>query len=47
MYTITDAGKTYLDFWARSLEQYQKTMDSFFRLYTGRPMRSENGKKDD
>lgn len=45
MYTITDAGKAYLDFWARSLEQYQQTMDNFFRLYTGQPLRSE--KKDE
>lgn len=41
MYSITDAGVDYLDFWARSLEQYQRTMDSFFRLYTGRPLREE------
>lgn len=42
MYSITDAGVDYLDFWARSLEQYQRTMDSFFRLYTGRPLREES-----
>jgi PadR family transcriptional regulator, regulatory protein PadR len=41
MYTITDAGRTYLDFWAKSLEQYQQTMDNFFRLYTGRPLQDE------
>ena len=41
MYTITDAGRSYLDFWAKSLEQYQNTMDTFFRLYTGRPLRPE------
>jgi PadR family transcriptional regulator PadR len=41
MYTITDAGRTYLDFWAKSLEQYQQTMDNFFRLYTGRPLQEE------
>ena len=39
MYTITDSGKTYLDFWAKSLEQYQRTMDTFFRMYTGQPPR--------
>jgi PadR family transcriptional regulator, regulatory protein PadR len=44
MYTITDAGRAYLDFWARSLEQYQDMMDTFFRLYTGRPMPSEEKK---
>lgn len=43
MYTITDSGIDYLDFWARSLEQYQRTMDSFFRLYTGRSLREESG----
>jgi len=43
MYSITDAGVDYLDFWARSLEQYQRTMDSFFRLYTGQPPRREGG----
>ena len=42
MYSITDAGVDYLDFWAKSLEQYQRTMDSFFRLYTGRPMNEES-----
>jgi PadR family transcriptional regulator PadR len=41
MYTITDAGRTYLDFWAKSLEQYQHTMDNFFRLYTGRPLKDK------
>jgi PadR family transcriptional regulator PadR len=41
MYSITDAGRAYLDFWARSLEQYQKTMDAFFRMYTGRPLRED------
>ncbi|HET7480680.1 MAG TPA: poly-beta-hydroxybutyrate-responsive repressor [Rubrobacteraceae bacterium] len=41
MYSITDAGKAYLDFWAKSLEQYQQTMDTFFRLYTGQPLRPE------
>jgi PadR family transcriptional regulator, regulatory protein PadR len=38
VYSITDAGDAYLDFWARSLAQYQRNMDAFFRLYTeGRP----------
>ena len=41
MYTITDAGRSYLDFWAQSLEQYQRTMDNFFRLYTGRPLKDK------
>jgi PadR family transcriptional regulator PadR len=46
MYSITDAGRTYLDFWAQSLEQYQRTMDNFFRLYTGRPLRQEKKEKE-
>jgi PadR family transcriptional regulator, regulatory protein PadR len=41
MYSITDAGRAYLDFWVKSMEQYQRTMDNFFRLYTGRPLRQE------
>ncbi|AHY45884.1 poly-beta-hydroxybutyrate-responsive repressor [Rubrobacter radiotolerans] len=41
MYSITDAGKAYLDFWAKSLEQYQRTMDTFFRMYTGQPLPRE------
>jgi len=45
MYSITDAGRAYLDFWAKSLEQYQKTMENFFRLYTGRPPIAEEERK--
>jgi PadR family transcriptional regulator, regulatory protein PadR len=33
MYSITDAGVAYLDLWMASLEQYQRNMDAFFRLY--------------
>ncbi len=39
MYSITDAGKTYLDLWVSSLEHYQQMMDAFFRLYTDRPIK--------
>jgi len=35
MYSITEAGEAYLKYWAESLNQYQKMMDTFFRLYTG------------
>src|SRR5437660_213944 len=35
MYSITAAGEAYLKFWAESLDQYQKIMNTFFRLYTG------------
>ena len=34
MYSITDAGEAYLNYWAESLDQYQRMMDTFFRLYT-------------
>jgi poly-beta-hydroxybutyrate-responsive repressor len=51
VYSITDAGEAYLDFWARSLEQYRRNMDTFFRLYTGRSLRAEkkmtNSEKED
>src|SRR5437763_112685 len=47
VYSITEAGEEYLKFWAQSLDQYQKMMDSFFRLYTGRSTSTETEKKDD
>jgi poly-beta-hydroxybutyrate-responsive repressor len=46
VYSITDAGQAYLDFWAQALEQYRHNMDTFFRIYTGKPLRT-NEKKDD
>jgi poly-beta-hydroxybutyrate-responsive repressor len=44
VYSITDAGEAYLNYWAQSLNQYQRMMDTFFRLYTGQPKSRE--KKD-
>jgi PadR family transcriptional regulator, regulatory protein PadR len=41
MYSITEAGEAYLKYWADSLNQYQKMMDTFFRLYTGRSKRED------
>ncbi len=35
-YFITEAGEMYLKLWADALEQSQRTMNAFFRLYTGR-----------
>ncbi len=35
VYSITEAGEAYLGFWARSLEQYRQTIDTFFRIYSG------------
>lgn len=45
MYSITDAGEAYLALWATSLEQYQQTMDAFFKLYMHTPRRL--GEKED
>jgi len=46
MYTITDAGEAYLDFWAKSLETYRRNMDAFFTLYTGRPLHRDEPRKE-
>jgi PadR family transcriptional regulator PadR len=34
VYSITDAGQAYLNHWMQSLDQYQRMMDTFFRIYT-------------
>jgi len=47
VYTITDAGEAYLDFWAEALEQYRRNVDTFFRLYTGLPIRNNKEKHDE
>jgi poly-beta-hydroxybutyrate-responsive repressor len=46
MYSITDGGEAYLEFWAKALEQYQRNMDTFFRLYTGQPPRPDQHEDD-
>lgn len=43
VYSITDAGETYLKLWTESLNQYQKMMNTFFDLYLGQP----SGKNED
>jgi PadR family transcriptional regulator PadR len=35
VYSITEAGEAYLQFWVDALEQYRRNMDAFFSLYTG------------
>ncbi|HZY56565.1 MAG TPA: helix-turn-helix transcriptional regulator [Rubrobacteraceae bacterium] len=35
VYSITEAGKDYLDSWAESLKRYQQAIDTFFRMYRG------------
>jgi len=47
VYSITDVGEAYLDFWVKSLEQYQRNVDAFFRLYTTGKPRQASGKKDE
>ncbi len=46
MYSITAAGESYLKYWADSLSQYQKMMDTFFRLYTGTDRSGPANKKE-
>jgi PadR family transcriptional regulator PadR len=36
MYSITEAGESYLAAWAQACEQYQNVMDCFARAYTSR-----------
>ena len=48
VYTITDAGEAYLQFWIDALEQYRRNMDAFFSLYTGsKPPARKDRQKDD
>ena len=35
-YSVTDAGEAYLDPWVKALEQYQQSVNNFFRLYTNK-----------
>ena len=45
MYSITNVGEAYLEMWADALEQYRRTLDNFFRFYSGRRQRT-NGEED-
>ncbi len=36
MYSVTDAGEAYLDFWVKGVEQYQQMVDYFLRQYSSR-----------
>ena len=42
IYSITEAGEAYLQFWAQSQDHYQKMMDTFFQLYTGQSSKKDN-----
>ena len=46
VYSITATGESYLNYWADSLNQYQRMMDTFFQLYTGRSTQKEKEKSD-
>lgn len=35
-YSVTIAGEAYLDLWVKALEQYQQSVNSLFKLYTGK-----------
>ena len=37
LYTLTDAGRIYLNTWAASLRSYQIMLNQFFSLYPGTP----------
>jgi len=35
VYSLTDAGESFLQIWAVGLEQYRQSLDFFFKMYTG------------
>ncbi|MEI6045767.1 MAG: helix-turn-helix transcriptional regulator [Chloroflexota bacterium] len=35
VYSLTDTGKDFLGLWADGLDQYRRTLDFFFKMYTG------------
>jgi poly-beta-hydroxybutyrate-responsive repressor len=35
VYSLTDAGRSWLDAWSATLEAYRGLIDNFFALYTG------------
>jgi poly-beta-hydroxybutyrate-responsive repressor len=47
VYSITDAGEAYLRVWAESLGQYQRMMETLFRLYMGHPADGKAHNKDE
>lgn len=40
LYSITDAGEQFLKQWASALGEYNRMLESFFSLYTGKPLNS-------
>ncbi len=47
VYSITATGESYLKYWAESLNQYQRMMDTFFQLYTGRSAQKDKEKPEE
>lgn len=35
VYALTDTGRDFLGLWAQGLDQYRRTLDFFFKMYTG------------
>lgn len=47
VYSLTDAGRAWLDTWAAALELYQGMIERFFALYTGGRPTGENPARDE
>ncbi len=47
LYSLTDAGRAYLNVWAASLRGYQSMLDQFFSLYPPPPVSATSAKDDD
>jgi PadR family transcriptional regulator PadR len=43
VYTLTDAGRLWLDNWRFTLELYRNMIDQFFYLYTGNQLSQKSG----
>jgi poly-beta-hydroxybutyrate-responsive repressor len=41
VYALTEAGRTWLDSWARALDSYRTLLDQFFGLYRPAPPRRD------
>ncbi len=42
LYSITEAGEQFLKQWANALGEYNRMLESFFSLYTGKPLKSQS-----
>jgi PadR family transcriptional regulator len=46
VYSLTDAGKSWLDAWGSTLQAYRTMLDSFFDLYAGNQDQHAGAKSD-